>query len=229
MSGMKLDEVVANATRRSPTPETLGSQYRDTAAAFPGSGVLTPDVPPQISGANNRPHLLEMSGLPVALPGHSQSIETRFRLNGVSADRNRTIHDAVGIGSEGMGIPGPNTYHFRPDVIHPPFGSHPTGLSPPPMASLNPLSAMVGGPHPPHYISNPSPFASPQPPSVPAPSALTTTFPSNFPYNNLSPSHFTAGSPPGHLGVLNGVGVSPTTGSSYIHTHPPPPRAWGPP
>ncbi|TCD70689.1 hypothetical protein EIP91_002064 [Steccherinum ochraceum] len=222
---MKLDQIMANATRRSITPDqSKGSFYKDISAAYPGSRVLSSDILPQVAGSSSIPPMLEMSSLPISLGGQSQSMETRFRLNSITAGRSR---DGLGLASESLSMPGPSTYHYRPEGMHPQFGSHSQGITPPPMASLNPNhSPAFGSHHSSHHIANPSPFASPQPPSLPAPSTLTTTFPSNFPYTNLSPSHFTVtgSGAPGVSPPANGVRVSSPT-SPFVQSHPP--RVWG--
>ena len=67
----------------------------------------------------------------------------------------------------------------------------------------------------PEHIANPSPFA----PNAP----LTTTFPSSFPYTNLSPSNFTP--IPGRLPPMPvGPGMPP-----HPHLHPPPQQFLPPP
>ncbi|THH29749.1 hypothetical protein EUX98_g4435 [Antrodiella citrinella] len=214
MTQMNLEHAVANASRRSPTPEQLKEPlYREARTAYPGSGILTPDVYPSPASANHTPPMLEMSSPP--LPnGHT--METRFRLNGMTAGRQRSLHDGMGSGSEPVNMPGPNSYHFhRPAAMmdHPMHAQYAAGSGPhlqsAPMSSLSahPHPSLIGGPPLPHFIANPSPFASPQPPSLPPPSTLTTTFPSSFPYTNLSPSHFTHANAP------------PPNGAPYAHPH----------
>lgn len=128
---MNLNRVVANAVHRSPTPEQFREPlYREARTAYPGSGILTPDVYAGQTSANTTPPVLEMSSL--SLP-NGQSLETRFRLNSMGAGRQRLVHDGMGPSGEAM-----NAYHFHHpgvmmDPMHAQYVAGLSGSHPPPM------------------------------------------------------------------------------------------------
>ncbi|KAH8101177.1 hypothetical protein BXZ70DRAFT_934778 [Cristinia sonorae] len=226
VADMNLDQVVASARQRSPTPEPTSSKtpnYRHIA--YPGAGVMDSEIHPQPSTMGNGPPMIEMSSLPMPMHG-SGSMESRFRMNSITVTRNRSALDGMG---ETMSMPAQGFFRPADIPMHaPPYGA-------PPLIPLPGHPPIMTG-HPPHYITNPSPFASPppqsSPPPPPAPPGMTTSFPSGFAYSNLSPSHFANGPPPPlphpHVGVPppNGMIPVPVPGATYGH---PPPRAWGPP
>ena len=208
---LNLEEVVARAARRSPSSDAAGGS-EEPSLKRSGSEVLSNGASSHLSSQ------AEAVGYPAFPSNYGQPPEYR------PLSRTRTMPDGMVIG-EDMRIHAPVPYYGSPASMdmHSPYGPphmhhHHHHPMPPPMTPL------MGGPQP-HYITNPSPFASPQPPSLPPPSTLTTTFPSNFPYNNLSPSHF-AGMPHPSAPPPGGVGMGP--GAPYTHPHPPP-RVWGPP
>lgn len=200
---MDLEQVAAGAPKRSPTPESAHDAWKD--GAVPNSGLLTPN--PGISAASSE-------GAPLHFPG--PGLETRFRLNGRPTPPRSRLGDSSDVGQPSAStVEPPLSLRFRSTTAETMHSQRATSteasrslnvssqFSPSPDVDSNPSSkdtptsqltttaSTTAG-----HINNPSPF--------PSAGTLTTTFPSSFPYTNLSPSHFTKGT---------GSGARPSSGA----------------
>lgn len=205
---MDLEKVAAGAPKRSPTPESPQDAWKD--GTYPSSGVLTPN-----SGITAPPP--EGVTLNVAGP----SMESRFRVNGRPVpSRGRTVDPVITDATTGLRFRSTTAEAIQAHLSTASEAARLMNVQA--MAGPSTTSSASDTPQPnavvppAGQITNPSPFTS---------GPLTTTFPSNFPYTNLSPSHFTnGGSGPrpssrvGSRGASEPVANGPPAGAPLIHT-----------
>ncbi|CAL1699223.1 unnamed protein product [Somion occarium] len=197
---LNLAHVAASAPKRSPSPEGT----REGWSTYPGS------MTPNSSAVATPPEGAQMSY-------NGTTLETRFRVNPMAhfpgEIPNYQFHSTTPETMQAQ-YRQPDAHHhyshtqlqatpIQPTPQYPPYDSQP----------MMAMRMSMGYDH----IANPSPFAQSAP--------LTTTFPSAFPYTNLSPSHFAGGGrPPPISGIRGGIPPHhPNPPPTYVHP------GWAPP
>lgn len=166
---MGLQRIVANAPKRSPTPETRQGIWKHATFTGPGVSFQKARAPP----AGN-----------YQLSANRLNIDPQFMKGYIFSSSQDLSGNGSGSSTPTSGLPGSSMgalrFHPSPyETMQVPYGFHHSH----PMGSEDVSQAGVSSMHTHHigHIANPSPFAT---------GPLTTRF-SSFPYRNFSPSHFT--------------------------------------
>ncbi|KZT07101.1 uncharacterized protein LAESUDRAFT_758902 [Laetiporus sulphureus 93-53] len=206
LAELNLAKVVANAPKRSSSPDGVSDAYKD--ASVPGSGVITPTTgrsTPQLSAFGFG--MSRATDDATGSPAMQQTATATERSREASLALPRSVTSAT-----------PSSYGIqtRPasvGCVRVPYGAmseFPEHALPPHMRSSPsaPPHPLAAGP----IIGDSSSFVSPLPTNG-APATLTMTFPSSFAYANLSPSHFAGDQRPAMRATFM-RGVTPSSAPS---------------